>query len=109
MKRPDIRPACATNQLSRGESEGDGPLLLMAINEDDVIYILTKADVEDIAKDIGITKLTELHYQKAQQFFDSFVDGPYDWTDAVSDGLRDAEEELRGGYGDVPDKKQEVS
>jgi len=81
----------------------------MAINEEDVIYILTKADVEDIAKDIGITKFTELHYLKAQQFFDSFVDGPYDWTDAVSDGLRDAEEELRGGYGDVPDKKQEVS
>ena len=79
----------------------------MAINEEDVVYILTKADVEDIAKQIGITKLTELHYQKAQQFFDSFVDGPYDLTDAVSDGLRDAE--LRGGYGDVPDKKQEVS
>jgi hypothetical protein len=74
----------------------------MAINAEDVIYILTKADVEDIAKDIGITKLTELHYQKAQQFFDSFVDG-------LSDGLRDAEEELRGAYGDVPEKKEEVS
>ena len=24
-------------------------------NEEDIIYILTKADVEDIAKDIGIT------------------------------------------------------
>ena len=81
----------------------------MAINEEDVIYILTKADVEDIAKDIGITKLTELHYQKAQQFFDSFVDGPYNWTNAVSDGLRDAEEELRGGYGNVAEEKVESS
>ena len=50
----------------------------MAINDADVIYILTKADVEDIAKTIGIGKLTKLHYQKAQKFFESFVaDGTY--------------------------------
>ena len=81
----------------------------MAINEEDIIYVLTKTDVEDIAKDIGITKLTELHYQKVQQFFDSYVDGPYNWTDAVSDGLRDAEEELRGGYNHVSENKDEIS
>jgi hypothetical protein len=82
----------------------------MAINEEDVIYILTKADVEDIAKDIGIKTLTELHYRKAQEFLLSFVaDGSYYWATAITDGLRDAEEELRGGYGDVPEKKEEVS
>ncbi len=81
----------------------------MAINEQDVVYILTKADVEDIASSIGIKKLTELHYQKAQEFFESFVNGTYSWTDAVSDGLQDAEEELRGGYDDCLRKKEEVS
>jgi len=54
--------------------------------------------------------LTELHYQKAQEFLQSFVaDGPYNWAGAITDGLRDAEEELRGAYGDVLDKQQEVS
>ena len=83
----------------------------MAINEEDVIYILTKADVEDVAKRIGIKTLTELHYRKAQEFFVSFVAdrGTYYWASAITDGLRDAEEELRGGYGDVPEKKEEVS
>ena len=79
----------------------------MAINDADVIYILTKADVEDIAKTIGIGKLTKLHYQKAQKFFESFVaDGTYNWANALGDGLRDAEEELRGGYGTVSEKKK---
>ena len=83
---------------------------LMAINEEDVIYILTKTDVEDIAETIGIKNLTKLHYRKAQKFFESFVaDGTYNWASALSDGLRDAEEEIRGGYGDVPEKKEEVS
>ena len=85
---------------------GRRSVLLMAINEEDIVYILTRADVEDIAKSIGIKKLIELHYQKAQEFFESFVDGIYNWTDAVSDGLRDAEEGLRGGYDDVSEKKK---
>jgi hypothetical protein len=54
--------------------------------------------------------LTKLHYRKAQKFFESFVaDGTYTWASALSDGLRDAEEELQGGYGDVPEKKEGVS
>jgi len=79
----------------------------MAINRKDVIYILTKTDVEDCAKAIAIEKLTELHYQKAQHFFEGFVAD--NWADVLTDGLRDAEEELRDGYGDVPEKKEEVS
>ena len=82
----------------------------MAVNEKDVIYILTKVDVDDCAKAIGIKKLTELHYQKAQESFDCFVAcGLRNWVDALTDGLRDAEEELRGGYGNAPEKKEEVS
>lgn len=83
----------------------------MAINEEDVIYILTKADVEDVARKIGIKTLTTLHYQKAKEFFLSFVasDTNYYWASAITDGLRDAEEELRGAYGDVPEQKEEVS
>jgi hypothetical protein len=45
----------------------------MAINKKDVIYILTRTDVEVCAKAIGIKKLTELHYRKAQKFFEGFV------------------------------------
>jgi hypothetical protein len=79
----------------------------MAINEKDVIYILTRTDVEDCAKAIGIEKLTELHYRKAQKFFESFAaDGMYSWADALTDGLRDAEEEIRGVYGPLPKKKK---
>jgi hypothetical protein len=77
----------------------------MAINEEDVIYILTKADVEDCAKAIGIKTLTRLHYQKAQKFLEGFVaDGTYNWADALTDGLRSAEEELRGLNVDVAEK-----
>jgi hypothetical protein len=77
----------------------------MAINRKDVIYILTKVDVEDCAKAIGIKKLTELHYHKAQKFFEGFVaDSTYSWADALTDGLRDAEVELRGVNADVSEK-----
>jgi hypothetical protein len=77
----------------------------MAINEEDVIYILTKTDVEDIAETIGIKTLTELHYRTAKKFFESFVaEGTYTWASALSDGLRDAEEELRGVNADVSEK-----
>jgi hypothetical protein len=77
----------------------------MAIKRKDVIYILTKTDVEDCAKAIGIKKLTELHYQKAQKFFEGFVaDSTYNWADALTDGLRDAEEELRAGTATFPKK-----
>jgi len=79
----------------------------MAINGKDVIYILTKVDVENCAKDIGIKKLTQLHYQKAQEFFEGFVaNSMYDWADALTDGLRDAEEELRGVNADVSKKRK---
>lgn len=77
----------------------------MAINRKDVIYILTKVDVEDYAKAIGIKKLTELHYQKAKKSFERLVAGGlFNWADALIDGLRDAEEELRGLDADVADK-----
>jgi len=76
----------------------------MAINQKDVIYILTKTDVEDCAKAIGIKKLTELHYQKAQHFFEGFAADH--WADALTDGLRDAEEELRGVNVDVSKKRK---
>ena len=82
----------------------------MAIIQEDIIYMLTKTDVEDIAEIIGIKKLTKLHYQTAKKFFESFVaDGTYNWASALSDGLRDAEEELRGGFGNVAEEKAEVS
>jgi len=43
----------------------------MAIIQEDIIYMLTKTDVEDIAEIIGIKKLTKLHYQTAKKFFSS--------------------------------------
>jgi hypothetical protein len=74
----------------------------MAINEEDVIYILTKTDVQDAAESIGIEELTELHYRKAKESFEHFVAGGlFNWADAFIDGLRDAEEELREPDADV--------
>ena len=68
----------------------------MAIDEKDVIYILTRVDVEDCAKDFGLEKLTELHYREAQKHIERFVaDGVYTWADALTDGLRRAEELIR--------------
>jgi hypothetical protein len=61
--------------------------------------------VEDCAKDIGIEKLTELHYRKAKESFECLVAGGlFNWADALIDGLRDAEEELRGLDADVAEK-----
>ena len=54
----------------------------MAINEDDIIYVLTKEDVDGVAKSIGL-----------------FCGDPvYDWENAITEALKDAEEELRGGH-----------
>ena len=76
----------------------------MADKQEDIIYILTKEDVDDVAKQIGLSNLTDDHYRMAQKYFESFCDGPYSWFDAISDGLHDAEKELRGEY---PDLKSE--
>ena len=39
----------------------------MAINEDDIIYVLTKEDVDDVAKTIGLSNLTDDHYRMARR------------------------------------------
>jgi len=71
----------------------------MAINEDDIIYVLTKKDVEGVAKTIGLNKLTHEHYRMAKKDISSFCsDGVYTWVNAFTDALKDAEEELRGAY-----------
>jgi hypothetical protein len=58
MKLPDVRPACATNQLSRGESQRHDSLSSIPKDEDS-IYVITKADVDDVGKTIGLSTLTE--------------------------------------------------
>jgi hypothetical protein len=71
----------------------------MAMNEDDIIYVLTKEDVDDVAGSIGLSKLTDAHYRAARKFIRSFCsDGFYTWVNAVTDALQDAEEERRGVY-----------
>ena len=94
-------PECATKQLSRGESQGHHMHAPMADKQEDIIYSLTKEDVDDVAKQIGLSNLTDDHYRMAQKYFESFCDGPYSWFDAISDGLHDAEKELRGEYPDL--------
>ena len=98
---PDMGPECATKQLSRGESQGHHMHAPMADKQEDIIYSLTKEDVDDVAKQIGLSNLTDEHYRMAQKYFESFCDGPYSWFDAISDGLHDAEKELRGEYPDL--------
>jgi hypothetical protein len=71
----------------------------MAIKEDDIIYILTKEDVDDVAKHIGLSNLTDDHYQMARKFIESFCGDPvYDWVNAITDALKEAERERQGGY-----------
>lgn len=68
----------------------------MAINEEDIIYVLTKTDVEDVAKEIGIRNLTDEHYRKAEKYLSSLCsDGAYTWVNAITDALEDAEREQR--------------
>ena len=82
----------------------------MAINEENIIYMLTKADVEDAAEAIGLEKLTELHYRKAKEAFGYFVArGLFTWADALGEGLRDAEEELLDEYDEVPEKNAKLN
>jgi hypothetical protein len=70
----------------------------MAIKEDDIIYLLTKEDVDGVAKDIGLSNLTDAHYRMARKFIESFCGDPvYDWENAIADGLKEAERELQGG------------
>ena len=74
----------------------------MAINKDDIIYVLTKEDVDDVAKTIGLSKLTDDHYRMARKYIESFCgDSAYDWENAITDALKDAERELQGGYSDT--------
>jgi hypothetical protein len=73
----------------------------MAINEEDIIYILTKEDVDGVAKTIGLSNLTYDHYRMAQKYIESFCSNPgYDWVNAITDALQYVEKELRGVYSD---------
>ena len=74
----------------------------MAIKDDDIIYVLTKEDVDDVAEKIGISNLTKEHYRMAEKYVSSFCsDGAYTWVNAISDALRDAEMERTGKYPDI--------
>ena len=59
--------------------------------DNDTIYILTRADVEMVAEQIGFKgKLTEAHYRMAQKYIEGFCgSGTYTWFDAIADALRD--------------------
>ncbi len=48
----------------------------MADKQEDIIYKLTKEDVDDVAKQIGLSNLTDEHYRMARKYFESFCDGP---------------------------------
>jgi len=79
----------------------------MAINEDDIIYVLTKEDVDGVAKTIGLNNLTDGHYRMARKYMESFCgDSAYDWELAITDALKDAERELQGGYSDHPEPEE---
>jgi len=79
----------------------------MAINEDDIIYVLAKEDVDGVAKTIGLSNLTDEHYRMARKYMESFCgDSAYDWELAITDALKDAERELQGGYSDHPEPEE---
>ncbi len=78
--------------LSRGEGEGHDPQYSMPKDED-IIYVITKSDVDDVGKTIGLSKLTDRHYQTARKYLISFCgDGMYTTVTAIADALKSAED-----------------
>jgi hypothetical protein len=78
---------------------GTESAFFMAIKQDDIIYVLTKEDVDDVAKSIGLSKLTDEHYRMARKYIQSFCgDGAYSWENAISDALKEVEEERQGKH-----------
>ena len=89
---------CHESVEQRG-SAGTESAFFMAINEDDIIYVLTKEDVDGVAKTIGLSKLTHEHYRMAQKYIQSFCsDGVYTWVNAFTDALKDRRGTPRRGF-----------
>ena len=64
----------------------------MEYKDEDIIYILTKTDVDNIARVMGLKNLTAEHYRQVRKFFGYLcTDGPYTWRNAIEDGLKLAE------------------
>lgn len=97
-----FHPACF-DQRGRAGTES---AFFMAIKEDDIIYVLTKEDVDGVAKSIGLSKLTDAHYRMARKYIENFCgDSAYDWENAISDALKEVEEKRQGKYsGPKPEK-----
>ena len=69
----------------------------MTYQDTDIIYILTKEDVDMVAKRLGMGKLTDEHYRMARKAVEHFCgDGIYSWSDAIADGLREADKAPSG-------------
>ena len=66
----------------------------MRYKDEDIIYILTKTDVDDVAKEIGVKNLTTEHYRSAQKSVEGYSENGW-WSEAIEDGLRNAEDELQ--------------
>lgn len=68
----------------------------MVYKREDIIYVLTKDDVRMAAQALGIRKLTDEHYRMAQKYVEAFSgDGMYTWSDAITDALKDVEDERK--------------
>lgn len=68
----------------------------MVYKREDIIYVLTKDDVRMTAQALGIRKLTDEHYRMAQKYVEAFCgDGMYTWSDAITDALKDVEDERK--------------
>ncbi len=68
----------------------------MVYKREDIIYVLTRDDVRMTAQALGIRKLTGEHYRMAQKYVEAFWgDGMYTWSDAITDVLKEVEDERR--------------
>ena len=72
----------------------------MIYKDEDIIYILTKEDVDCVARELGMAKPTEEQYRMARKYVESFCgEGVYTWRDAIADALRDAKGTERRRHG----------
>lgn len=69
----------------------------MTYKDRDVIYILTREDVDHVARELIMRKPTEEQYRVVRKYIEDFYgQGDHNWHDAIADALSEAAGQLNG-------------
>lgn len=65
----------------------------MTYKDDDIIYILTTEDVNNVARDLHIRRPGRDQYRFVRKYIERlFAEGPLNWHDAIADALSEMPE-----------------